>query len=72
MSLLSLCGCAECGFVLVAGQPNGGWLELHSFDIDRYSTRPLVVEDGLAVAPDEPGTGVTFDWEKLADADRHL
>ena len=30
-----------------------------------YTTRPLVVEDGLAIAPDAPGTGVTFDWDAL-------
>ncbi|WP_068315067.1 hypothetical protein [Aliiruegeria sabulilitoris] len=39
--------------------------ELHSFPIDGYTTRPDVFEDSLAVAPDTPGTGVVFDWDKL-------
>lgn len=34
-----------------------GPIEVHSFPIDRYTQRPLVVEDGLAVAPDTPGVG---------------
>ena len=42
-----------------------GWLEVHSFPIDTYTRRPLVVENSLAIAPDEPGTGVEFDWDKL-------
>jgi L-alanine-DL-glutamate epimerase-like enolase superfamily enzyme len=50
---------------LMAGQPNAGWLEVHSFPIDSYTTRPLVVQEHLAVASDDPGTGVTFDWPKL-------
>jgi L-alanine-DL-glutamate epimerase-like enolase superfamily enzyme len=51
---------------LVAAQPNAGWLEVHAFPIDRYTTQPLVMQDGRAVAPDAPGCGVSFDWAKLA------
>jgi L-alanine-DL-glutamate epimerase-like enolase superfamily enzyme len=59
-------GMQELHVSLVASQPHGGWLELHSFPIDRYTTRPVGLVNHLAVAPDVPGTGVTFDWQKLA------
>lgn len=58
-------GMQELHVSLVAGQPNAGWVEAHSFDIDTYTKRPLVLDRGLAVAPDEPGIGVEFDWERL-------
>jgi L-alanine-DL-glutamate epimerase-like enolase superfamily enzyme len=51
---------------LLSGLGSEGWLEVHSFPIDRYTTRPLVVEQARAIAPDTPGTGVVFDWAKLA------
>src|SRR5699024_5350429 len=61
-------GMQELHVSLLAAMPNAGYLEMHSFPINQYTKRPLVIDknDGLAVAPETPGIGVDFDWDKLA------
>jgi L-alanine-DL-glutamate epimerase-like enolase superfamily enzyme len=59
-------GMQELHVSLVGAQPNAGWVEVHSFPIDRYTTRPLVLDGLHCLAPDTPGTGVEFDWPRLA------
>lgn len=59
-------GMQELHVGLMAGVANAGIMEVHSFPIDIYTARPLVLENARAVASDEPGTGVAFDWARLA------
>jgi L-alanine-DL-glutamate epimerase-like enolase superfamily enzyme len=45
--------------------PNGTFLEAHGFGLDAYIAEPLKIQDGYALAPDRPGHGIAFDWERL-------
>ncbi len=64
-------GMQELHVGLMAGQPHAGWLEVHSFPIDAYTLRPLQVENHLALASHEAGTGVSFDWPRLREFEQH-
>ena len=50
---------------LLAACPNRSYLEAHGFGLDRYITEALRIEEGRAIAPNEPGHGVVFDWKRL-------
>lgn len=51
---------------LLAAVPNGAYLEVHGFGLDRYMQHPFSVRDGFATAPDRSGHGIVFDLERLA------
>jgi L-alanine-DL-glutamate epimerase-like enolase superfamily enzyme len=50
---------------LLAAVPNASYLEVHGFGLERFLEHPLAIEDGVALAPDRPGHGVTLDWQAL-------
>ncbi|WP_408008333.1 mandelate racemase/muconate lactonizing enzyme family protein [Pseudalkalibacillus sp. A8] len=60
-------GMQELHVSLMSAMPHASYLEVHSFPIDQYTTRPLVIENGRAVAPDTPGTGVEFVGDLLGE-----
>lgn len=58
-------GMQELHVSLVSSQTQTGWIEIHSFPIDQYTLRPLILNEGRAIAPSRPGIGVEFNWKKL-------
>ncbi|MFL6836867.1 MAG: mandelate racemase/muconate lactonizing enzyme family protein [Bradyrhizobium sp.] len=52
---------------LLAACPNRSYLEAHGFGLDRYIEHPLVLKQGMALAPTRPGHGVSFDWNALGE-----
>ncbi|MCO1659027.1 mandelate racemase/muconate lactonizing enzyme family protein [Pseudonocardia humida] len=50
---------------LMAAAPNRTYMEAHGFALERYLAEPLEISDGVAVAPERPGHGLTFDFAAL-------
>lgn len=50
---------------LLAAVPNPSYLEAHGFGLEEYIHHPMEIVDGEVTAPDRPGHGVEFDWERL-------
>ena len=50
---------------LLAAAPNRSYLEAHGFGLDRFIAAPLVLEGGMALAPERPGHGMELDWKAL-------
>ena len=40
-------------------------LEVHRLGLERFLETPLVLEDGYAIAPTDPGHGLRFKWSDL-------
>ncbi len=50
---------------LCAAVPNAAWVEWIP-QLDDITTSKLVLKDGKAVAPSEPGLGIAWDWQQIA------
>lgn len=61
-------GMQELHVNLLSGLGSEGWLEIHSFPIESYTTQPLRIENERACITTTPGSGVVFDFDKLNDA----
>jgi L-alanine-DL-glutamate epimerase-like enolase superfamily enzyme len=63
-------GAHDITIQLLAAVPNRSYLEVHGFGLERFLTHSLELQDGFATAPERPGHGVEFDWQRIRyDAD---
>ena len=60
-------GVHEIHLHLLAAIPNASYLEVHSFGLERFMKNPPALSDGVMRAPNEPGHGVDFDWDRLSN-----
>jgi L-alanine-DL-glutamate epimerase-like enolase superfamily enzyme len=49
---------------LACAVPNGRYVE-YIPQLDDLTTRGMTVENGMAVAPNEPGLGIAWDWAEI-------
>ena len=59
-------GVHELHVHLLAACPNASYMEFHAWRIDDYIEEKLSINNGYSLAPDKPGHGVVFDFEKLS------
>ncbi|MDG2457565.1 MAG: enolase C-terminal domain-like protein, partial [Alphaproteobacteria bacterium] len=50
---------------LLASCPNASYLEFHAWKIDEFIENSLSVKNGYTQAPEKPGHGINFDFDKL-------
>ena len=60
-------GVHELHLHLLAAVPNASFLEVHSFGLERFISNPPALSEGSMRAPDRPGHGVEFDWDRLSE-----
>ena len=58
-------GAHELHVHLLAASASATYLEWHAFGLAGYMEQPLRVSEGYATAPDRPGHGIVFDWDRL-------
>ncbi len=58
-------GVHELHLHLLAAIPNASYLEVHGFGLERFMKNPPKLKDGIMAAPNAPGHGVQFDWDRL-------
>jgi len=51
---------------LLAACANAAYPEVHAFGLERFMAEPMVLQDGVAIAPERPGHGIDFDLDALA------
>ncbi|MDG4674818.1 mandelate racemase/muconate lactonizing enzyme family protein [Shinella sp. 838] len=51
---------------LLAAIPNASFLEIHGFGLERFIRKPLIVNEGLAVAGEDLGHGIELDFKMLS------
>lgn len=64
-------GVHELHLHLLAAIPNASFLEVHSFGLERFITNPPILSEGVMTAANDPGHGVRFDWDALAEFTVH-
>ena len=49
---------------LACAVPNGRYVE-YIPQLDELTTQGMTVVDGMAVAPNQPGLGIAWDWDAI-------